>query len=242
MTSAQLRQEIAAPPTTTSTSGSTTATTSATPTTLTQSQQAKAQLANASTIRAQAQSAASKSSTQLQNAQTAVQGLQQTVQIKRNTEIQANERALQADAAEERAREDQFRREVALGHSDPDTYAPGVPKSVDPVEQVSISVIGEGVIQLRGPIKGVNMIRTMINDIDAPVGQVRVSIDTCQVNGERGDRMEIVVGMIQRYIDHARFLTSQSAEMLRKSVVKVASEKAAMAASQCQIAHAAISR
>ncbi len=35
-------------------------------------------------------------------------------------------------------------------------------------------MIGEGVIQLRGPIKGVKIIRTMINDIDTPAGQVRV--------------------------------------------------------------------
>ncbi|HUE16606.1 MAG TPA: hypothetical protein VMR25_20700, partial [Planctomycetaceae bacterium] len=241
LTSAQLRQEVAtlqpsaATGSSTTSTGSTTTSTGAPTLTTAQQSQATAEtgLANALDAQTAAQTATQSAATQLANAQSTVQDLLQTLQIKRSAEIQANERALQADAAEERAREDQFRREVAAGHADPDTYAPGVPGSVDPVEQVSISVIGEGVIQLRGPIKGVNMVRTMINDIDAPVGQVRVSIDTCQVNGEHGERMEVVVGMIQRYIDHARFLTTQSAEMLRKSVVKVASDKAFMAAREC---------
>lgn len=99
--------------------------------------------------------------------------------------------------------------------------------SVDPVEQVSVSVIGEGLIQLRGPIKGINIIRTMINQIDSPVGQVRVGVHTVQINGERGDRMEKVAAKIQAYIDHSRFLTVQSGEMLRKSIVAVAARKAA---------------
>ncbi|MBI1913276.1 MAG: hypothetical protein HYS12_00735 [Planctomycetes bacterium] len=150
-----------------------------------------------------------------------------TLQAKRTAEVAANEQAQQAAAKEERFREEQFRREVAAAHEDPDTYAPGKPDSDDPVEQVSVSVIGEGEIQLRGPIKGLNVIRTIINQIDAPVGQVRVAVHTVQVNGEHGDRMEKVVARIQRYIDHSRFLTTQSAQMLRKAVVLVASRKAA---------------
>jgi len=51
--------------------------------------------------------------------------------------------------------------------------APGAPGSVDPVEQVSISVIGEGVIQLRGPIKG--MAHTA--NIDAYVKRLATAID-----------------------------------------------------------------
>ncbi len=70
------------------------------------------------------------------------------------------------------------------------------------------------------------MIRTMINQIDAPVGQVRVGVHTVQINGEKGDRMEIVAGKIQRFIDHSRFLTLQSAEMLRKAIVQVAAQRA----------------
>jgi len=148
------------------------------------------------------------------------------VQKRREEETRASETLLQAQAKEDRLREDQFRREVAAAHEDPDTYVPGKPKSDDPVRRVSISVIGEGLIQLRGPIKGINIIRMMINQIDAPVGQVRVGIHTVQINGERGDKMEKVADRVQKYIDHSRFLTMQSAEMLRKAVAKVAAQKA----------------
>ena len=151
------------------------------------------------------------------------------VQAKRTAEVAANESALSITAQEDRSREDQFRREVAAAHEDPDTYAPGIIKSEDPVQKCSISVIGEGIIQLRGPVKGMNVIRTMINQMDAPVGQVRVAIHTAQVNGEHQDRMEKVVGRIHKYIDHSRFLTAQSAQMLKKAVTLVASRKAEQA-------------
>ena len=52
------------------------------------------------------------------------------------------------------------------------------------------------------------------------------AVHTVQINGEHGDRMEVVADRIQKYIDHSRFLTSQSAEMLRKAIVKVAAIKA----------------
>ncbi len=154
-------------------------------------------------------------------------------QAKRSAEVLATEASEKAQLTEQRAREEQFRREVAAKTEDPDTFAPGNPKSNDPVAQVSVSVIGEGVIQLRGPLKGVNLIRTMINEIDSPVGQVRIALHTVQVNGEHGNRMEPVVAQMQRYIDHSRFLTNQSAQMLRNAVVKVASQKAQEAESLC---------
>jgi hypothetical protein len=144
----------------------------------------------------------------------------------RSEEVRANEEAQRAEAQERLSREEQFRREVAAAHADPDTYAPGVPKSDDPVEQVSVSVIGEGLIHLRGPLKGINTIRTMIDQIDQPVGQVRVAVHTVQINGEKQARMEDVSNIIQMYLDHSRFLTMQSSEMLRKAVVQVASRKA----------------
>lgn len=162
----------------------------------------------------------------------AAESAYQKVQTLRAAEAAASERWQASTAVEDRAREEQFRREVAAGHADPDTYAPGKPGSEDPVRQVSVSVIGEGLIQLRGPIKGINVIRTMINQIDAPVGQVRVNVHTVQINGEQADRMEMVAGKIQRYIDHSRFLTLQSAEMLRKAIVQVAAQRA-MEAGQC---------
>ncbi|HWL09844.1 MAG TPA: hypothetical protein VNQ76_15670 [Planctomicrobium sp.] len=155
------------------------------------------------------------------------------VQSRRNEEIRATESWEEADRLEQRAHEERFRREVAAKTADPDTYAPGKPISEDPIEQVSLSVIGEGLIQMRGPRKGVNLIHTMINEMDAPVGQVRVSIHSIQINGEHGDRMEKVAMRIQRYVDHARFLTTQSGEMLRKAVAQVASRRAEQCYLEC---------
>jgi hypothetical protein len=148
----------------------------------------------------------------------------------REAEVKADEASKVKAAEELRLREHQFRREVAAAKEDPDTYAPGLPDSLDPVRQCSISVIGEGLIQIRGPIKGLNVIRTMINQLDAPVGQVRVNVHTVQVNGERAEKMERVVANIQRYLDASRFLTEQSGQMLRKAVTVVASRKAEEAA------------
>ncbi len=144
----------------------------------------------------------------------------------RHLESNKREEWLRSEAKEDRAHEDQFRKEVAAAHEDPDTYAPGQVESVDPVTQVSISVIGEGLIQLRGPIRGINKIRTMIHQIDTPVGQVKVGIFTVQVNGERGERMERVAQRIEGHIDLSRFLTSQSMMLLRRAVQEVASQVA----------------
>ncbi|MHC4403160.1 MAG: hypothetical protein ACYTG0_26155, partial [Planctomycetota bacterium] len=155
-----------------------------------------------------------------------VQSLRNTVETRRRDEVVAAQQVAELENTEQRAREDQFRREKAAGHADPDTYAPGKPGSDDPVRQVSVSVMGEGLIHLRGPIKGINIIRRMINQIDAPVGQVRVNVHTVQINGEHGDRMEKVADRIQKYIDHSRFLTTQSAELLRRAIVHVAATRA----------------
>ncbi len=157
---------------------------------------------------------------------TQVREAEDTVAVLRDEEAVANERVRELEQQENLAREEQFQREVAAAHADPDTYAPGIPKSDDPVEQVSISVIGEGLIHLRGPLKGINIIRTMIDQIDAPVGQVRIGVHTIQINGERADRMEVIAKRIQRYIDQARFLSMQSAELLRRAIVEVATEVA----------------
>lgn len=158
--------------------------------------------------------------------------MEQAVANLRREEIRTQETAAEADAAESRAKEKQFREEVAAATTDPDTYVPADIKSVDPVTQVSISVIGEGVIHLRGPIKGINKIRTMINQIDSPLGQVKIGIHTVQVNGEKGDRMEGVVGRIESNIDLGRFLVNQSLNLIRRAVqmeaARVAAEQAEM--------------
>lgn len=152
--------------------------------------------------------------------------LEGEVQGFRNAEAVKNDLVTQIEGKERLAREEQFRVEVAAAKEDPDTYAAGDIKSIDPVAQTSVSVIGEGVLHLRGPIKGINVIRNMIHQIDSPAGQVRVSVHTVQINGERADRMEIVGDSIQKHIDQARFLTLRSSELLRKAVVQVAARKA----------------
>lgn len=155
-----------------------------------------------------------------------VSSLESQLDSARQAEADAREQAEQKESEEQRARQEQFRREVAAAHADPDTYAEGVPDSSDPVEQTTISVIGEGLIHLRGPLKGVNQIRLMIDQIDSPVGQVRVNLHSTQINGDDAERLEVVSSRIQTYIDQARFLTVQTGEMLRKSVMIVAAQRA----------------
>lgn len=155
-----------------------------------------------------------------------VNDLRGRVELQRDEEVRANDLVQRLEGEERLAREEQFRREVAAAHADPDTYVDAKVNSDDPVEQVSVSVIGEGLIQLRGPLKGVNIIRIMIDQLDSPVGQVRVGVHTVQINGEKERRMEQVADRVQKYIDHSRFLTLQSGEILRKAVVQVAARKA----------------
>ncbi len=155
--------------------------------------------------------------------------LRSTLLAQQQAEIDARNLLNKIEAQEERARQEQFRLEVAAGLADRDTYAAGEITSIDPVTQVSITVAGEGVIHLRGPIKGINKIRRMINDLDAPVGQVKVGIHTIQVNGEHADRMELVYEDIEKYVAHSRFLTNQAAQLFRKAVAQVATAVATKA-------------
>ena len=155
-----------------------------------------------------------------------VRALESKISSARDTEVSANERWQQAQRSEELSRAEQFRLETAAAHADPDTFAEGKPESVDAVHQVSISVIGEGVLHLRGPLRGVNQVRMMVDQIDSPCGQVRVNVHSTQINGEAADELETVANRIQTYIDQARFLTLQSGEMLRKAVLHVAAARA----------------
>ena len=131
---------------------------------------------------------------------------------------------LTAVETEDRAKARQFRQEVVAGLTDRDIYAAATMGSQDPVTQVSMSVIGEGAIHLRGPAKGINKIARMIHQMDTPVGQVKLGIQTVQINGEHGDRMEFVYERIDKHIAQARFLTHESTQLFRKAVQEVASE------------------
>lgn len=163
----------------------------------------------------------------LKSARETVASLHNRVESALNAEQDAREATIRAEEREDRAREEGFRAKVAAETADPDTYAPANVRSIDPVAQVSISVIGEGLLQLRGPKKGVDKIRMMINQIDSPVGQIKIGISTVQVNGEHGDRMEKVAGRIEGHIDLGRFLTSQSLMLLRRAIQEEAGSVAA---------------
>ena len=155
-----------------------------------------------------------------------VRALESKIESARDTEVDFNERWQQDQRSEELSRAEQFRLETAAAHIDPDTFAEGKPNSIDAVHQVSISVIGEGVLHLRGPLRGVNQVRMMVDQIDSPCGQVRVNVHSTQINGEAPDELETVANRIQTYIDQARFLTLQSGEMLRKAVLHIAAARA----------------
>ncbi|MFM8477953.1 MAG: hypothetical protein ACKOEO_19385, partial [Planctomycetaceae bacterium] len=145
---------------------------------------------------------------------------------RQQAEIAERQKVTEAEATELRASQEQFRREVAAGLADRNSYARGKLDSIDPVAQVSISVVGTSRLQLRGPIKGLNKICRMIHQLDSPVGQVKIGIHTIQVNGEHGDRMDVVYERINREVAHSRFLVNASGQLLRRAVQEVADEVA----------------
>ena len=128
---------------------------------------------------------------------------------------------------EQAAAKNQFIRETSAAKADPDTYVAGKVSSVDPVTRVSISVIGEGVIYLRGPRNGVTRIRQMINQIDHPVGQVKIGVMTLQLNGENGNRMEDTLRRVDGHVSRGRFLTYVSEQLFLRAVQEVATRAAA---------------
>lgn len=171
---------------------------------------------------------------QITQVQNSIAQMQSQIAQLRNNEAVTNEAALQVQATEERAREEQFRLEVAAAHEDPDTYAPAKLDSVDPVAQCSVSVIGEGLIQLRGPIKGINKIRTaIVNQIDSPLGQVKVQIHTLQINGEKARYLERAMGKMESHVDLSRFLVNESLGLLRRAVQMEAQAVAEECAAAC---------
>ncbi len=169
-----------------------------------------------------------------------VAALEQSVASYRQTELIREEQSQVSAAKEDRLRAQQFRDEVSAAETDPDTYVAGNLNSVDPVTQVSISVIGEGLLELRGPIKGINKIRTMINQIDSPVGQIKIGIFTVQINGERGEKMEKCVTEAENHVDLSRFLVNQSLNTLRRCI----QAEAAAIAEQCgqEVGHYQVDR
>lgn len=175
-------------------------------------------------VRAQEQRQEKRLQVQVQNTQADVTRLQSKVITDEQAEIDLRNDVQSAEVKELRSEQERFRREVAAGLTDRDTYVAGKLSSVDPVTQVTITVVGEGTLQLRGPVNGINKICRMVHQIDSPVGQVKIGIHTIQINGEHGDRMERVYEDIEKYVAYSRFLTAQSGLIFRKAVSQVASQ------------------
>ncbi|MDA1014712.1 MAG: hypothetical protein O3A00_09715 [Planctomycetota bacterium] len=138
----------------------------------------------------------------------------------------ANTKVQVAEDKETLALKNAFQLEVAAEHTDSDTFVPANLAKDDPVAQVSISVIGEGVLHLRGPQRGVLKVREMIDQIDQPVGQVKIGLMTVQINGSNSSRMEDTAARVSGNINRGRFLTYVSGQYFRRAVYEVAAEVA----------------
>ncbi len=90
------------------------------------------------------------------------------------------------------------------------------------LDRVQITVVGEGLIHLRGPLEGVNAITRMIHEIDQPVGQVKIGIHVVQLSETEDAAMEGVPGMFERYLGHARQMSRTSQTLFRSALSNVA--------------------
>ncbi|MBI1312532.1 hypothetical protein GC176_14665 [bacterium] len=182
----------------------------------------------ADTVSQYRQALAPGSSTAAQAAtlKTTIETLLPNISQQRQTVAAAEAEVLGAEQKEERTARTRFQAEVSAGTVDPDTYVPGNPNSWDPVAQVSISVIGEGVLFLRGPRQGVIEIRKMLDELDHPVGQVKIGVLTVQLNGESNYRMDNTVRQVEGNLSLGRFLTYVTGQLFARSVSETAREVA----------------
>ena len=159
---------------------------------------------------------------QKESLKSAIEKLLPSISQQRQTVAAAEAEVLTAEQNEARTARTRFQAEVSAGTVDPDTYVPGNPNSWDPVAQVSISVIGEGVLFLRGPRQGVNEIRRMLDEIDHPVGQVKIGVMTIQLNGESGFQMDNTLRRIEGNLSLGRFLTYVTGQLFARAVSETA--------------------
>jgi hypothetical protein len=94
--------------------------------------------------------------------------------------------------------------------------------SDDAIDRVRITVVGEGLLHLRGPLEGVNAITRMIHEIDKPVGEVKIGIHVIQFTGSDDTAFEGVNGAIDRYLSHARLMSRTSQSLFRIALGHVA--------------------
>jgi hypothetical protein len=126
------------------------------------------------------------------------------------------EEALAAGLREREAALDRRRFERAAAPVD-QLLAPADPTATDPAGQVTISVLGKGMIHLQGPAAGVHRLARMVHEIDRPVGRVKVGLHTIQLELPDSDDIERLHDLVDQHIRHARQLTVRSMELFRQS-------------------------
>lgn len=138
--------------------------------------------------------------------------------------LAALDQAKRLGGEEERYRSELFALQAEPTDARDDPYILGETSATDPVGQVTVNVVGEGQIHLRGPVAGVNKITRMVQAIDKPVGQVKIGIHSIQLNMDDQDRVDDVHELIERHVAHARFLSFQSVLLFRQAVAQVVGE------------------
>jgi hypothetical protein len=141
-------------------------------------------------------------------------------------EIAAVEELRKLERQEQNLRTRQFLLESQLEDSKSLVYSMGDANATDPLSQVTLHAVGKGQLHLRGPLAGINKMARMIHQIDKPVGQVKVGIYTIQVSLNPSVKLDDVNEMIEQHVNHARFLSFQTALLFRQAVDKVASDVA----------------
>ncbi|TWU30802.1 hypothetical protein Poly41_64960 [Novipirellula artificiosorum] len=96
-----------------------------------------------------------------------------------------------------------------------------------PVDQVQITVAGEGLLHLRGPLEGVNAITRMVYEIDQPVGQIKLGFHVAQFTVPDDAAVEGVHGAVDLYLSHARQMSQKSQQLFRTALANVAAQCAA---------------
>lgn len=138
-------------------------------------------------------------------------------------DLAAIDRELQWLAEEEEwLRAESFRQESEAPRS-PRGLIMSPTGSADVIDQVRITVVGEGMLHLRGPLAGVNAITRMVHEIDQPVGQVKLGIHVVQFTGSDDAAVEGVNGAVDRYLSHARGLCRSAQMLFRTALGNVAS-------------------
>ena len=104
----------------------------------------------------------------------------------------------------------------------PPMFTQGDPRAADPCSQVTLSVVGAGILHVHGPLKGINQIARMIHEIDRPVGQVKVGLYSIQLVLPSDQDVERAHDLIDEHVRHARVLTQRSEELFRKAFAEAA--------------------